>query len=507
MTLSAAQSLALADLGYNPQEQGLLDRLVAEQAADLEWLEAVEQAYPLACSVLWRADAAPCDQRRSVAAVMRAPTVGLVLGGERSGKSRGLKELTLAMALGGDHPVTQAWLTTNDLPRDAIPDGPAEVYAVALTSSDSMRYHRPDFAALVGALPHQWHNQTGNGESRLVIAVPGYRRQGIIHFKSIDQKAKSFQGISIRWAWVDEEPEGHEGKAVYGQLRARVMDQSGRIGISMVPMNGYTWVHDDLIRKRQDDAVHVELDTLDNPHLPKERAARHFSGMDEDEKAMRRYGRFRSRAGAVYPLWNVGDGLRDGMGHTCAPFAIPRDWTRFRGVDFGLTNPTAVVWGALGDDDTLYIYREYYIKEAPSYPWHALRIRALELGQSIGDKDSDYAIQGDPLPEEERETIEAGYADPSNPGAILDFANHDIYCGRADNDVKAGISAVGERLRLQGDQRPRIKVFTNCTNLIHEMGGYLRDPNKIDGAPLKRDDHCVDSLRYLIMGIKAWKGI
>lgn len=417
-----------------------------------------------------------------------------------SGKSRGLKELTLAMALGGDHPVVQAWLRTNGLPRDTIPPGPEQVYAVALTSNDSIRYHRPDFAVMLGDLPHQWVNLTGVGESRVLITVPGYSRPAVIHFKSVDQKAKSFQGISLRWVWIDEEPTGHDGKAVYGQCRARVMDQRGRIGISMVPMEGYTWVHDDLVRDRKDQAVHLYLDALDNPYLPKDRAESHFGGMDEAERAMRRYGRFRSRAGAVYPAWKVGDGDRYGMGHTCYPFEIPKDWMRFRGVDFGLSNATAVVWGALDPDDTLFIYREYYVPNGLSYPWHAERVRGVERGQTL---DEQFNLAGEPG---EPDVIETSWADPSAPGAIADFADAGIYCGPADNDRKTGISVVADRLRLRGDNQPRLKVFTTCVNLIREFGSYLRDPNKVDGDPIKRDDHTIDALRYLAMGIRAWQG-
>src|SRR5688572_17756110 len=104
----------LAALGVDPDAP--LEPLVEQAASDIEWLDRVRRQYPLACSVLWTAEAAACDQRRSVAAVMRAPVVGLVLGGERSGKSIGMKHLTVAMALGGDHPAVRAWLEVNDLP-------------------------------------------------------------------------------------------------------------------------------------------------------------------------------------------------------------------------------------------------------------------------------------------------------------------------------------------------------------------------------------------------------
>jgi hypothetical protein len=296
------------------------------------------------------------------------------------------------------------------------------------------------------------------------------------------------QGISIRWWWIDEEPLGDVGYGVYDELRARVADQSGRGAISMVPMEGLTWVHDRLERDREDDAEVVELDALDNPHLPAS-FRRIYEGMSDDEVQVRRFGRFKSRSGAIYAFIQ-GDGSRWGPGHLCEPFEVPADWPRFRGVDFGLVNPTCVLWGALGDDDTLYIYREHY-EGGPSFAEHARRVREYEAGESI----------------------EGGWGDPSAREAMEDWAVEDVYLDLANNDVKAGIDAIKERLRIRGDERPRLKVFkptpehAGCPNLIRELQGYVWDPNRRDEAPVKKHDHAPDALRYMVMGIREWRGL
>ncbi len=39
-------------------------------------------------------------------------------------------------------------------------------------------------------------------------------------------------------------------------------------------------------------------------------------------------------------------------------------------------------------------------------------------------------------------------------------------------------------------------IFSNCTNMIAEFKGYFW----ADGdSPVKRDDHCMDELRYFVM--------
>lgn len=470
-------------------DDGELERLVAEQAADLEWLHQVEHQYPLAVAALWEAPGSPCDQRRSVIAAATAPTVCVVNGGERSGKSTGAgRQLAVASALGSDHPMVRAWLELNRLPADLVPRGPSEVYAVALTSSDSMRYHRPQIDQLLPRWGKRWYNQNGKGEAHVEMSVPGYSLPGKIWFKSIDQGPDSMQGHSVRFAWIDEDPVGELGRLVYGQLRARVADQDGRVAITRVPMHGPTWVETDLVRDRKDDAVVVELDTLDNPYLPRARFERHFGGMDDSEVQLRRFGRAQITSGRIYPMFSEGDLARFGPSHVCEPFPIPDDWVRFRMGDFGLVNPTCVLWAALGDDDTLYVYDEYYVPNGESYAWHTEQVRQRELDHGC--------------------VYEGGWGDPSSKEAREEFARAGIWFAAGNNDYAGGYDKVRERLRLQGDNRPRLKVFArNCPNLVRELRGLCWDPNRVDKVQKKVDDHAPDALRYGVLGIESWKGL
>jgi phage terminase large subunit len=204
--------------------------------------------------------------------------------------------------------------------------------------------------------------------------------------------------------------------------------------------------------------------------------------MDEDQLAQRRFGQFRSRSGLIYGQWTEGDGTWEGAGNVCEPFDIPKEWTRFRGVDYGTRAPTAVLWGAYNAaDDMLVIYREHYESEW-TYEQHAHHCRELEAG----------------------EYIEAGWGDPNERGGIQIFNAHDVQTGYANNKVKPGIDAVKNRLRLALDGRPRLKVFRSCENLRRELRGYVWSG---DGEnPLKKNDHACDALRYMVSGIEAWRG-
>lgn len=454
-----------------------------EQARDLRRLAAIQRALPLSCRILWTNPTAVCDQRRAVIGAM-TNDVAVVLGGWRSGKSEGVKQLNAASAMGGDHPAVRRWLSINDLPYDSIPDGPAQTYMIAQSSNDSLKYHRDDFDRMIGPWG-TWYNRNGKGEALLTIARPGSKALGKVWFKSVDQGRRAFQGISIRRGDIDEEPLGLDGFGVFDELRARVADQGGKIAIMMVPMEGITWVHDRLVIAGEYGARHFTLDPAHNPHLPPN-FLRLFEGMSDDDIAVRRFGQFKSRSGAVYKQWAQGDGDRYGPGHVCNDFDIPDDWPRFRGADFGLVNATVVLWGALDPDDTLFIYREYFQPDGESYPWHGEQVRALEP---------------------KGEVFQASWGDPSAAEALDFWAGLDLYFDLANNDREHGIDAVKDRLRLRGDNRPRLKVFRSCPNLIREFGSYAIDPKRIDHMPLKKDDHAMDALRYMCMGLIEYKGL
>lgn len=46
--------------------------------------------------------------------------------------------------------------------------------------------------------------------------------------------------------------------------------------------------------------------------------------------------------------------------HTCDPFEVPYEWPIVRSMDWGFKKPGCVLWGALDEDDNLYIIRELY---------------------------------------------------------------------------------------------------------------------------------------------------
>jgi hypothetical protein len=79
----------------------------------------------------------------------------------------------------------------------------------------------------------------------------------------------------------------------------------------------------------------------------------------------------------------------------------------------------------------------------------------------------------------------------------LFYENGILVNPKVNKDVLSGISKVKTYLKnIEGTTK--LYIFSCCTNLIREMKTYRW--NGYD-SPIKKDDHCLDELRYYIMNI------
>ena len=83
----------------------------------------------------------------------------------------------------------------------------------------------------------------------------------------------------------------------------RVIDRKGDVFGTMTPLKGLTYIHDEIyLNEGNSPEVWYEFfEWADNPFLSEEEAKEMTAGMSESELESRRYGRFRSNSGLVYP--------------------------------------------------------------------------------------------------------------------------------------------------------------------------------------------------------------
>lgn len=199
-----------------------------------------------------------------------------------------------------------------------------------------------------------------------------------------------------------------------------------------------------------------------------------------------RKGVWASREGLVY------DGF-DRAVHVIRRDQLPTLQSHYRAIDFGFSNPFVCQWWGLDHDGRLYLYREIYATQR-TVRVHATQINSLSADERITATVSDHDA-------EDRATLQEG--------GINSIA--------AKKSIRQGIDAVTERLKLQGDGKPRLYLVEDAlveldhalregglpTSTLEEFGSYSWPETKPDRndkeVPVDAYNHGMDAMRYMVM--------
>lgn len=301
----------------------------------------------------------------------------------------------------------------------------------------------------------------------------------VIGFKSCDQGREKFQGSSLDYVWFDEEPP----KDVYEECRMRVIDRKGDLFATMTPLKGLTYVYDEIYmnRKNNPEVWYEFMEWSDNPYLDKKEIQLLESSMDESELQSRRYGKFASNEGLVYPAF-------DESVHVIEPFSVPFEWQDNISIDPGLNNPLSAHWYAVDYDGNVYVIYEHY-EAGKDVDYHSAKIK--EICKKIGwHTDAKGRIEA--LIDSAANQKTLAYAKSVSE---LFYERGILVNTNVNKDVFSGISRVKSYLS-RNNSFPNLYIFSCCVNMIREMKGYFWGSND---TPVKRDDHSMDELRYYIM--------
>ena len=318
------------------------------------------------------------------------------------------------------------------------------------------------------------------GVIECIIVKNNFNMLSKIWFKSCEEGREKFQGSSLDFVWFDEEPP----EEIYRECQMRVLDKKGEIFGTMTPLKGLTFIYDEIyLNKNQDSEVfYLFISWNDNPFLSKDEIERLTNSMSADEIESRKFGRFSGiDAGLVYTEFDINVNVIE-------PFAIPNDWQDTLSIDPGLNNPLACHWFARDFDDNIYVVAEHF-DQNKTLEYHAQKIK--EISNSIGWKKSSNGM------------IEALIDSAANQKTLastksvaeLFYDNGIITNTNVNKDILSGISKVKSYLK-NTNGISKLFIFKNCTNLIREIKSYRWSNHD---KPIKKDDHCLDELRYYIM--------
>lgn len=183
--------------------------------------------------------------------------------------------------------------------------------------------------------------------------------------------------------------------------------------------------------------------------------------------------------GQAFPEW-------DASVHTCEPFRIPEEWSRWRAIDYGYAVPFCCLWMARRPDGTFVVYRELY-ETGLTASEQALRVRALSAGEEYK------ASVGDPA-------MWAASREGKRVQSVADqYREMGVPLSKAANERLAGKERVHQYLEWDEGYPPRLDVFKTCANLIRTMPMLVRDPNHPEDVDSDTEDHAYDALRYGLM--------
>jgi len=298
-----------------------------------------------------------------------------------------------------------------------------------------------------------------------------FRHGPIVFIRSMDNEW-SCEGITnCRAIWGDEA--GLFSTQAWINLMGRAAPKQADIFLSTTPYRLNTFLFRDVYEPwkagERDDVEVVQFRSIDNPYFPPEEYERQKRLLDPRMFAMRYEGKFERMAGLVYSDLNY-ENYTDAFQVDLSRYQV------FGGIDWGYTDPFAIVVRAISNDGK----HDYQIAE--------YKMSGHTPDEQITITKQFHKVYG----------IKMFYADCAEPGLIALFQKSGIPIDAVtDKEIEYGIAV---HLAIIRSRMHRI-FRGKCKETEYEYESYQYkdfDPdNQAAAKPLDLNNHCMDANRYV----------
>lgn len=331
-------------------------------------------------------------------------------------------------------------------------------------------------------VPKELIIKKNDNELILEIRTSDPTKNSIIEFKGSDREDK-LRGAGLKGVILDEY--AFQKQHVWDKIISPMLVQTNGWAIFITTPNGVS----NHFKKFWDDAVALEADgdkdwktfhftSYDNPTIPKENLDNERKRLTEEFFTQEYMAEFAKFTGLIFTAFDEKIHVQN--------FEVNENWTFYRSIDFGATDPNAVSFIGVDKDDVVYLFDEIYISD----------IHTSELAELIKQKSAhrDYT---------------ATYADSAGKQLIMDLNQYGVFStpvrkntGEGNRQwIIAGINQIQQRFKDN-----KLVIHPRCKATIKEYMSYSWRKDRMGEAvnlPEDKNNHIIDENRYFFAMYKG----
>lgn len=330
-------------------------------------------------------------------------------------------------------------------------------------------------------IPKELVIQKNDNELILKIRSLVEDKVSIIEFKGSDNE-NSLRGAGLKGVVLDEY--AFQKEYVWDKIVGPMLVQTNGWALFITTPNGVA----NHFKKFWDDALDSEakgedwktfhFTSYDNPLIKRENLDAEKARLTEEFFTQEYMAEFAKFTGLIYTGF-------DDKRHI-QPFEIDENWSFYRSIDFGATDPDAVPFIGVDKDGVIYVYDEVYMDN----------LYTSQLAEEIKNKSA-------------HRYFVATYADSAGKQVIMDLSQYGIYCTPVKKNTGEGnrewlLATIREVHQLLKEDK--IIIHPRCKGLIKEFMSYSWRKNRMGESvnlPEDKNNHLLDALRYFIVSYKG----